>query len=186
MNKQKGMTLVFFLLTVFVVGAFIVGVIVAPGIIQDYKVNKTYETILVLRNSILKSDTTKLSKETPQTLLRSLPADMKKDNKIYISSIDSVVSLSGMSEDYPMSIITIEDMPYELCQPIVRKVYAEFEQVIPYSQKGGIGTCYSWVKSKKPPLETVLNSCSRYENQQKIWLGLLIQNNGNGACNIPD
>lgn len=183
MKKQNGSTLLIILLFIFIVAAFYVATTIVPQYLKEESINKTTSIVIGLKRDILKSYT---NKATPEDLLKSLPDELKKEGKIYIKEIDSKISLSGMNEDYPMSILTIENMPQDLCKPLVMKLYPQFEQIIPYSQKGGVGTCYSWVKANKPPVAKVLEACNTYENNRKIWLSLLVQNNGNGACNIPD
>lgn len=183
MKKQTGSTLLIILLFVFIVATFYVVTSLLPQYLKEQSVDKTTAVVVGLKKEILKSYT---NKATPEELIKSLNPEIKKEGKIYLKEIESNISLSGMNATYPMSIITIENMPQDLCKPLVMKLYSQFEQIIPYSQKGGVGTCYSWVKAKKPPIEKVLQSCITYEHNRKIWLSLLVQNNDNGACNIPD
>ena len=157
---------------------------IIPDIIKEKQVEKTYSYVKLLKTSILNEY--KFELESKQKLINNLPKEFKKDNELYIESISTKVSLSGMTEKYPMSIMTLEDMPYNICKPLVTKLYNDFDQVIPYSQKGGIGTCFENVAIKKPSLEVLLENCMKYEDNQKIWLALLIKTNSKGACNIPD
>lgn len=195
------------------VGIIVVIIALAGGIVfwpkykLEYQINETNKNISVLQQSIsyllgsnnpvlkdpqntepgnLKTTLMKYSGKNLTPLVPPADAPASVKNHFYNKTTDSPIIVEGVSTNYSMSVITLENIPGKMCEPLVEKLYNQFDQVIPYSSSGGIGTCYNWVKDHKPAKVNVVEACKLYQDEnQKIWMSFVMKNGSQGGCNLP-
>lgn len=112
--------------------------------------------------------------------------DVITEYYVYSKNSGTYIDIGGYNTTYNYGGLGFQDLDTGVCRALVNRLYANFNQIIPYSAVGGmLPGSYNETPAVKPVVTRIEQACEDYNDNGKISLMFLKKRGANGGYLIP-